>query len=256
MKNNHETILKCASMVEKAESVAVLSGAGVSTSSGIPDFRGPNGIYRRKYDVDPEMIFDIDFFSRDPSFFYKFHREFLEALEEVSPSYTHKFLAALEREGRLKGIVTQNIDALHHKAGSQKVLEIHGGVWKSTCLSCGKSYDYETSRRKTMDEDIPRCEICGGVIKPDIVFFGENVKHLEASRSIISQADLLFVLGSSLTVVPAALLPSCCTGRIVVVNKGEVSGAYLPPDRIDLRVEGDLDEFFRGLNEKLNLTIQ
>lgn len=256
MKNSHETILKCTSMVREAESVAVLSGAGVSTSSGIPDFRGPNGIYRRKYDVDPEMIFDIDFFSRDPSFFYKFHREFLEALEEVSPSYTHKFLAALEREGRLKGIVTQNIDALHHKAGSQKVLEIHGGVWKSTCLSCGKSYDYETSRKKTMEEEIPHCEKCGGVIKPDIVFFGENVKHLAESRSIISQADLLFVLGSSLTVVPAALLPSCCTGRIVVVNKGEVSGAYLPPDRIDLRIEGDLDEFFGDLNEELNLTIQ
>ncbi|PIE53769.1 MAG: RNA polymerase subunit sigma [Dethiosulfovibrio peptidovorans] len=256
MKKQGTSVMNCVNLLREAQSVAVLSGAGVSTSAGIPDFRGPNGIYRRQYDVDPERIFDIDFFLEAPSFFYRFHREFLTALEKITPTYTHRFLAALERDGKLKGIVTQNIDALHQQAGSQSVLEIHGGVWSSRCISCGQSYDYKTSYKMTMAEEVPHCCGCGGVIKPNIVFFGEAVMHLNECQSLMHKADLLLVLGSSLTVAPAAILPSLCKGSIIVVNKGYVSPAYLAPDRIDIRIDGDLDEFFQELNTELQLGIQ
>lgn len=253
--NKINKIEKLAELIEGSKSTAILSGAGVSTSSGIPDFRGPNGIYRRKYEVDPEKIFDIDFFYENPAFFYKFHREFIKALGSVVPSYTHRFLSALECHGKIDGIVTQNIDALHQMAGSRRVYEIHGSVWESTCLSCGRKYDHDASFEKVMSEEIPRCE-CGGIIKPDIVFFGESVKHLEESRDLAQSADLFLVLGSSLTVTPAALLPSMCRGSIVVVNKGDTSRAYLGKDRVALFFDRDLDDLFRELNEKLKLSIQ
>lgn len=250
-----ENIEKFAELIHNSSSIGVLSGAGVSTSSGIPDFRGPNGIYRRKYEVDPEKIFDIDYFYQNPAFFYKFHREFITALESVVPSYTHRFLSALEAHGKISGIVTQNIDALHQVAGSRRVYEIHGSVWQSTCLSCGKKYDRASSFKKTMAEEVPHCQ-CGGIIKPDIVFFGENVKHLEESRRLAESADLFLVLGSSLTVVPAAFLPSLCPKAVVVINKGEFSRAYLPESRITLSFDRDLDSFFRELNDRLKLSIQ
>jgi NAD-dependent deacetylase len=240
----------CAEAIRGAARIGVLSGAGMSTSAGIPDFRGPQGIYRTLGIPNPESIFDIERFRRDPSFFYSFQREFLKILDGVEPTEAHRFFADLERAGHLEGIVTQNIDALHQRAGSAKVLEIHGSVWRTYCADCGRPYNYEEARRRTFAEKVPRC-VCGGVLKPDVVFFGESVKHLEACFDLAERSDLFFVLGSSLVVAPAAMIPARCPGTIVVVSKGEVSPAYLPPRRISLRVDEDLDEFFRTVREEL-----
>lgn len=250
MNQNMTPAERCANAIRKSDRIVLLSGAGLSTSAGIPDFRGPNGIYRRKMKVDPERIFDIDFFYRKPEFFYEFHREFLRALDAVEPTFSHRFFARLEEGGKLSGIVTQNIESLHQRAGSRNVLEIHGGIWSSTCISCRRSFDYETSKRKTFEENVPRCE-CGGVIKPDIVFFGENVKHLDQCQDLAHEADLMIVAGSSLVVTPAALLPSMCPGEIVVVNKGEFCHSYLRADRISIRAEEDIDCFFREVSSLL-----
>lgn len=253
MKALQQEASQCAEMIKKANAIVLLSGAGMSTNAGIPDFRGPQGLYKRAGIPDPERIFDIEYFYRDPSLFYSFHRELLKALDAAKPTFAHFFFAALEKKGKLLGIVTQNIDALHQRAGSHKVYEIHGGIWESHCTKCGKLFDYETSKRMTFEKEIPRCDNCGGVIKPDIVFFGEPVKHIDECFELARKADLFFVVGSSLVVTPAAMIPSATSGEIIVVNKGEVSEFYLPSSRVALRVDADIDEFFRSVNEELKL---
>ncbi|HOO64370.1 MAG TPA: Sir2 family NAD-dependent protein deacetylase [Synergistaceae bacterium] len=243
---------ECARYIIEASSIVVLSGAGLSTSAGIPDFRGPQGIYRRLGISNPEKIFDIEFFQQNPSFFYNFHREFLGELVKISPTYTHFFLAALERKGKILGIITQNIDSLHQKAGSQKVYEMHGGIHHTYCTSCNKHYGFSEAMEKTMTEDVPRCSQCGGVLKPDIVFFGEGVKHLSLSEELARESDLFFVLGSSLTVTPAAFLPGISSGKVIVVNQGPFSTSYLSPRKTTLHVDSDLDSFFREVNRELH----
>ena len=238
-----EQAIQCAHMIKTAERTAVLSGAGISTAARIPDFRGPHGIYHRA-DVQADLLFDIGYFRKDPSYYYRFHRECVAMLKDIRPTFTHRFLAKLEAEGRLAGIVTQNFDGLHEAAGSKKVYEIHGTIRHAICTRCGKYHGYDAvNRRLERDGAVPHCD-CGGVIKPDIVFFGESVKYLDQCQRLCSQADLLFILGSSLNVVPAAQLPSLCRGCIVVVNKGPVSEDYLPASRITLRADCDLDSFF------------
>jgi len=246
----------CADEIKKANNIVLLSGAGMSTNAGIPDFRGPNGIYRRQLGVNPERIFDIDYFLEDPSFFYKFHREFLQTLKNIKPTYAHKFFAALEKNGKLKGIITQNIDSLHQMAGSKNVMEIHGGIWKSFCIDCNKTWDYEESMKLVFSQEVPRCDRCGGIIKPDIVFFGEMVKHLEESQKLVKECDLLFVVGSSLVVTPAALLPRLARGKIIIVNKGETNKSYLPSNIPTLHVEQDIDEFFKAVNYHIGLDFE
>jgi len=253
MNNLANAASECSVMIERANRIVLLSGAGMSTNAGLPDFRGPDGIYRRELGVDPERIFDIDWFRRDPSFFYRFHREFLGSLESIEPTFAHRFFATLEKEGKLSGIITQNIDSLHQRAGSSKVLEFHGGVWSSFCTSCSKTWGYRESLAMAFAYDVPRCDSCGGVIKPDIVFFGEMVKHLEESRELARRSDLFFVVGSSLNVTPAALLPAMSAGKIVVVNKGEIARHYLPRERIDLLVEEDIDTFFKAVERARGL---
>jgi len=241
----------CADEIEKATNIVLLSGAGMSTSAGIPDFRGPNGIYKRQLGVNPEKIFDIDYFYENPRFFYDFHRKFLETLKTIKPTYAHKFFAGLEKNGKLKGVITQNIDSLHQMAGNKNVLEIHGGIWKSYCIRCKKTWNYEESIALAFSQDVPRCDQCGGVIKPDIVFFGEMVKHLEESQKLVKESDLLFVVGSSLVVTPAALLPGLAKGKIVIVNKGEINKLYLPQNGAILHVEEEIDEYFKSVNKFL-----
>jgi len=244
-----------AELVRASGQIVLLSGAGMSTSAGIPDFRGPDGLYRKLGIENPERIFDIAVFERDPSFYYGFHREFLRQVEAVKPTAAHRFFARLEEQGKLAGIVTQNIDALHQKAGSANVLEIHGSIWKSHCIKCGKAYSYEESARKVETGGVPFCDSCRGVLKPDVVFFGENVMQFEACQELAARADLLFVVGSSLVVTPAAWLPSLCPGSIVVVNRGEISRTYLPSSRVALHVEEDIDTFFTALSEKLGFHV-
>lgn len=246
-----EQTRECAEYILEAPSVVVLSGAGLSTNAGIPDFRGPRGIYRRLDIPEPGKIFERDFFDEDPSLFFRFYRDFLKELLEISPTYTHFFLAALEQKGKVEGIITQNIDSLHQKAGSHKVYEIHGGVHQTHCTSCHKEYSLPEATKKIMDEEIPRCFRCNGVLKPDIVFFGESVKNLGFCEKLAEKSDLFFVLGSSLTVIPAAFLPGLCRGKVVVVNQGKFSTPYLEPQKISLLVDADLDFFFQEVHREL-----
>src|SRR3989338_5432669 len=206
---------RCAELIEGAKSIAVLTGAGVSTNAGLPVLRGPRGFYiPRRY--DPERVFDFEYFLRDQKPFFEFARDFIELEKSIKPTTTHFFLAELERRGKLKGVITQNIDSLHQMAGSKNVFELHGSFWQSHCLDCGQGFSFKVMKEKLAKEDIPRCQ-CGGVIKPDIVFFGEAVQHLEEAFHLAGQADLFFVIGTSCVVFPAAMVPHHTHGKIVVI---------------------------------------
>ena len=195
----YDSVETCAKLIEKAGAIAVLTGAGISTNAGIPDFRGPKGLYvTKKYDA--EKIFDIHSFYEDAKPFYEFAHDFIGLEEKIQPTAAHCFLAALERTGKLKGVVTQNIDGLHSKAGSKNVYEMHGSFRQSACIECGAPFDYKELRRRMALNFVPQCN-CGSVIKPDIVFFGENVKHYEEAAKLARSSDLFFVIGSSCAVL-------------------------------------------------------
>ncbi len=238
---------RCAQLIKDASVIAALTGAGISTKAGIPDFRGPRGLYvTRQY--DPEKVFDIDYFSKDPKPFFQFARDFIGLEGKLQPTVAHRFLARLEGIGKLKGIVTQNIDSLHHKAGSQKVYEMHGSFWQSFCRDCDQLFSYKDMCQKLTSEEVPRCS-CGGVIKPDVVFFGENVKHLQESYDLANEADLFFVIGTSCVVYPAAMLPTLARGKIVVVNLDRIQVRLA---NVALEVRGDIDDFFTLLQAQFD----
>jgi len=210
--------------IENAKCVGCLTGAGVSTLCGIPDFRGPQGLYKQP---DAERIFDIDWFDRDPSVYYRGCRELVYGLGAYEPGPVHRALKVLEDRGKLQGIATQNIDMLHQKAGSANVYEVHGSPLLHHCRSCGKvkSYAEILSMMGGVDEEpvkIPRCE-CGGVYKPDITFFGEPLPEeaFQKAQSLAIKSDVFLVLGTSLTVYPAAGLPRLTLqagGKVFIVN--------------------------------------
>ncbi len=242
----NNSILRCVELIKNAQSIGVLTGAGISTSAGIPDFRGPKGLYvTRQY--DPDKVFDINYFHRDPKPFYEFARDFIKLEGTLKPTVAHQFLAKLEQKGKLKGIVTQNIDSLHQMAGSKKVYEMHGSFWVSHCLECGKNFSYEEMKVKLYREEVCHCS-CGGVIKPDIVFFGENVKYLNESIALAERSDLFFVIGTSCVVYPAATIPEYTNGDIVVVNMSDIK---LQHGNIVLTIKEDIDQFFKKLSEQL-----
>ncbi len=236
---------KCAEFIKESNFIVAMSGAGISTNAGIPDFRGPNGIYvSKKY--DPYETFGLKYFLQNPVSFYDFAREFVSIIEKVKPTFTHYFLAKLEKSGKLKSIITQNIDGLHQKAGSDNIIELHGSFEKSICLQCGKEYSFEEMKKKVFKEKIPHCDICGGLIKPDIVFFGEQVKNFENVEEIIYQSDLLLIIGSSLTVYPASMLADFARGHIIVVSNGKVN---IDSSRADIFAREDIDEFFKNVSK-------
>jgi len=238
---HHETLdpKACADLINRSGRVVALTGAGISTAAGIPDFRGPQGLYvTRRY--DPEATFDIAAFRRDPAPFYEFTRDFLGVIHNIEPTFSHHFLADLEVQGKLTTVVTQNIDTLHQKAGSKDVISVHGDYWTSHCLACRKNFELAQMEEMVREVPVPQCP-CGGVIKPDIVFFGEAVHDLDHAASAVAASDLLLVLGSSLAVYPAAFLPEHAGGEVVVVNQGEVG---LPPGAGRYFVDADLDEYF------------
>ncbi len=237
----------CARMLRDARRTVALTGAGISTAAGIPDFRGPKGLYvTRRY--DPDTVFDIRVFHRRPEPFFEFTRDFLAVVDSLEPTFTHRFLARLEQRGRLRAVVTQNIDALHQQAGSREVLSVHGDYWTSHCLSCGREYGFDELRARLAREEVPRCE-CGGLVKPDVVFFGEPVRELDRAMAEVAASDLLLVLGSSLTVYPVAWLPEQAGGDVVVVNQGAV-GLAPGPDRYF--AETGLDGFFEEVAAALD----
>ena len=227
-------------ILRSSQNAVVLTGAGISTNAGIPDFRSPKGIYTLGK-CSPQ-IFDIDYFLSDPEPFYDFARDFLNIFKKVEPTFTHYFLAELEEKGKIKGIITQNIDGLHQQAGSKKVYEFHGSFWKSFCINCGKIFSFGEMRNLILLQKVPRCLDCGGLIRPDIVFFGEPVKFLKEAFSLAGESDLFIVIGSSLTVYPAAALLNAVFGKVAIINKGEVA---IRTEKICFEVCEDTDTFFK-----------
>ena len=203
--------------VAESSRIVFFGGAGVSTESGIPDFRGVDGLYRQKFEFPPERIISHSFYEADPAYFYRFYREKMLPLG-FEPNITHQVLARWEREGKLSAVVTQNIDGLHQKAGSQRVYELHGSVLRNYCRRCRRFYPAEFIRDS---EGIPTCQ-CGGMVKPDVVLYEERLdaQVMEDSVRAIRQADLLIVAGTSLTVYPAAGMVEYYPGdRMVLINR-------------------------------------
>ena len=206
-------------IVDEYDNIVFFGGAGVSTESGIPDFRSVDGLYNQKYDYPPETILSHTFFMRNPEEFYRFYHDKMLALS-ARPNAAHRKLAQLEAVGKLKAVVTQNIDGLHQAAGSKKVLELHGSVHRNYCMKCHAFYDAEYVAQS---EGIPRCRECGEMIKPDVVLYEEGLdqKIIQESISAISRAQVLIVGGTSLVVYPAAGLVQYFNGeKIVLINKG------------------------------------
>ena len=203
--------------VEESSNIVAFTGAGVSTESGVKDFRSKDGLYSQKFDYPPETIISHSFYLQNPEYFFRFYREKMMPLE-VEPNITHYTLAKWEQEGRLQAVVTQNIDGLHQKAGSKRVYELHGSILRNYCTRCGKFYPAEFVKNAP---GIPRCD-CGGIVKPDVVLYEEglNQKVVEGALEAICQADLLLVAGTSLTVYPAAgFLRYYAGNRLVLINR-------------------------------------
>ena len=205
--------------ISESERIVFFGGAGVSTESGIPDFRSVDGLYSQKFEYPPERIISRSFFERRPEYFYNFYREKMMPLG-FEPNITHKVLARWEEEGKLSAVVTQNIDGLHQKAGSKCVYELHGSVLRNYCRRCGQFHTAEFVRDA---QGIPKCA-CGGIVKPDVVLYEEGLNQdtLDGAASAIYNADLLIVGGTSLTVYPAAGLIRYFRGnRLVLINRDE-----------------------------------
>ena len=203
--------------IAESKNIVFFGGAGVSTESGIPDFRSVDGLYCQKFDYPPETIISHSFYRRDPEYFFRFYREKMLPLG-FEPNITHKVLARWEQEGKLSAVVTQNIDGLHQKAGSKRVFELHGSVLRNYCVSCGKFHSAEFVKNAA---GIPRCS-CGGIVKPDVVLYEESLdgETVEKSVAAIANADLLIVAATSLTVYPAAGLIDYYRGnRLVLINR-------------------------------------
>ena len=228
-------------MVEKSKNIVFLGGAGVSTESGIPDFRSAAGLYNKKntkYNYPPEIMLSHRFFINHTKEFYQFYKTML--FFDAKPNITHFKLAELEKEGKLKAVITQNIDGLHQKAGSKNVLEVHGSIYRNYCMNCGKAY---TAAYVSEAVPIPRCEKCGGIIKPDVVLYEEalNTAVLGKAVDYIEKADMFIVGGTSLVVYPAAGLVDYYHGNKLVI----ISGNITPRDRMaDLAIHAGLGETF------------
>lgn len=209
-----------AEMFGRAKRIAFLGGAGLSTESGIPDFRSSNGVYAalQAYGRPPEELLSHEFFLRHTDVFFDYYRKYL-VHPQAKPNPAHFALARLEQQGKLTAVITQNIDGLHTAAGSKRVYELHGSIWRNHCLSCGRSMPLEELEQTA---GVPRCPACGGLVKPDVVLYGESLDSqvLAGAISALRRADLLIVGGTSLAVYPAAgLLQYYQGGRLVVINR-------------------------------------
>ena len=212
-----DAVEKLKQWIAESNRIVFFGGAGVSTESGIPDFRSVDGLYNQKFEYPPETIISHSFYLRKPEYFFNFYREKMLPLG-FEPNITHKVLARWEEEGKLSAVVTQNIDGLHQKAGSKKVYELHGSVLRNYCVRCRKFHSAEFIRDAV---GVPRCD-CGGIVKPDVVLYEENLNSRTIERSVnaIADADLLIVAGTSLTVYPAAGFLNYYDGdRLVLINR-------------------------------------
>jgi len=243
--NIEKDINKLFSLIQNAEHLVALTGAGVSTLSGIRDFRGKNGLYN---EMDAEKIFDIEYFEKDPSLYYSQAGSFIYNIDEKAPSIVHLVLGELERKGYLKALITQNIDLLHQKGGSKNVIEIHGSPRMHYCLRCaGVRVSFEEAAVIVRGGEMPKCPKCGRVLKPAITFFGESLPADALTQAVreSQKADLMLVLGTSLTVQPASSMPRYTLdsgGKIVIVNNMPT-----PLDNTALFHFDDLATVFEGL---------
>ena len=244
MSTLEDDIVLLQSLIDDSDNIVFFGGAGVSTESGIPDFRSVDGLYKQKYKYDPETIISHYFFESNPEEFYRFYRDKMLLLDK-KPNAAHYFLAELEKTGKLKAVVTQNIDGLHQMAGSRNVLELHGTVHRNFCEQCGAMYD--ANYVKEYPEIVPRCKKCGGIIKPDVVLYGEPLDELTVTKALvkIQEADLLLVCGTSLVVYPAASFIDYFRGRnLVLVNKDQ--NAF--DNRANYVIHQKVGELFKGLH--------
>lgn len=237
-------IEKLQEILDSHKRVVFFGGAGVSTESGIPDFRSVDGLYHQKYDYPPETILSHTFFMRHPEEFFRFYRDKMLALD-AKPNEAHKKLAQLEEAGKLTGVVTQNIDGLHQKAGSVHVMELHGSVHRNYCMRCRKFYDAQFMLKS---EGIPTCS-CGGMIKPDVVLYEEGLDQNVLSDAVktISEADMMIVGGTSLAVYPAAGLLDYFRGdALVLINKSAT-----PRDSsADLLIQAPIGQVFSQITAR------
>lgn len=251
-----EKIATLKKWVDESDNIVFFGGAGVSTESGIPDFRSVDGLYNQKYDYPPETILSHTFFMRKTSEFYKFYKDKL-LLEGAKPNKAHLKLAELEKAGKLKAVITQNIDGLHQEAGSKEVMELHGSVQRNYCMKCYAFYDFAAIKEKVneaaknykpgdADYMVPKCDKCGGIIKPDVVLYEEGLDGLTMQKSVqyIQNADVLIIGGTSLAVYPAAGLIDYYRGnKLVLVNLQPT-----PRDRYaNLCIAGKIGEVFSQL---------
>ena len=228
---------------DKNNTFVFFGGAGVSTESGIPDFRSVDGLYNQKWKYPPEEILSNHFFSLHPEEFFKFYKEKMMC-DEAKPNPAHLKLAEMEKNGQLLAVVTQNIDNLHQMAGSKNVLELHGSVYRNYCVKCGKFYDFDFVKNS---DGVPRCPLCGGIIKPDVVLYGENLDDnvWNKSQEYINKADVLIVGGTSLSVYPAANLCYDFFGKkLVLINKTKTH-SFLNED---IEINLPIGEVFSQLN--------
>ena len=237
-----DEIRKLKEWIDGSSNIVFFGGAGVSTESNIPDFRSVDGLYNQQYDYPPETILSHTFFMRNPEEFYRFYKDKMLILD-AKPNAAHYKLAEWERQGKLQAVVTQNIDGLHQAAGSKAVYELHGSVHRTYCMKCGKFFGPEYIKEA---EGVPRCDACGGMIKPDVVLYEEGLDNdiIGGAVSAISRADVLIIGGTSLVVYPAAGLIDYYRGhKLVLVNKSST-----PRDRAaDLVINGKIGEVFSSL---------
>lgn len=222
--------------IEESDNLVFFGGAGVSTESGIPDFRSEDGLYHQQYQYPPETIISHSFYQRNPEEFYRFYKDRM-IFRDAKPNAAHLALAKLEQQGKLKAVITQNIDGLHQAAGSREVLELHGSIHRNYCTRCGRFYGLDAVVHA---DGVPRCE-CGGIVKPDVVLYEEGLDMETMNRSVsyISKADVLIVGGTSLVVYPAAGLIDYYRGKkLVLINRS----ATAVDGRADLVINGKIGE--------------
>lgn len=233
-------------LYDTSSNIVFFGGAGVSTESGIPDFRSMDGLYNQKWKYPPEQIISHTFFMNNPKEFYRFYREKL-IVKNVKPNITHTTLAKMEEAGKLKAIVTQNIDGLHQMAGSKTVWELHGSTLRNYCMNCGESYDIDFIAKSVQSPDtLPHCKKCGALIKPDVVLYEEGLNNdvITGAVRAISSADLLIIGGTSLVVYPAAGLIDYYRGNdIVLINKSATNSDY----KATLVIHDSLGKVFEAL---------
>ena len=241
-----EKIAKLQEMIDESQKIVFFGGAGVSTESGIPDFRSQDGLYKQKWKYPPETIISRTFFDANPKEFYRFYREKL-IIKDAKPNITHLKLAELEAAGKLSAIVTQNIDGLHQKAGSKKVFELHGSTLRNFCMNCGKPYDEDfILQSKDSPDTLPHCTECGSLIKPDVVLYEESLDDsiVNGALESISQADMLIIGGTSLVVYPAAGFIRYFAGdHLVMINKTETQADNMA----DLVIHEKLGQVFEQI---------